>query len=141
MVGAALPILESGLSPAVPAVPNACASTALISSELMWTSALGLGDTVEAIALGVEELSDDDVVCCCVAACSNCAIFWSKDCACSAIAAAACGCATGAGFFRTSTTATRDRSSVAMLMMRSILSFIQISGTFGIAIEKRDDQA
>src|SRR5271169_4127419 len=101
MVGAALPTLEFGVRPAIPpALPSDCASTALISSELMCTSALGLA-VAEVVAdeLGLAaapEVSVDALACDCCVACSNCAIFWSNDCACSAIAAGACGCATGA---------------------------------------------
>src|ERR1700722_6262290 len=123
MVGAAPPRLESGESPDAPAaLPRDCASTALISSELMWTSGLGLEDADCPASVRDAEVSEDppDVD----PEASNCAIFWSNACACSAIAAAACGFATGAGFFRTRIMATNDATSVAMLMMRSTLIFI-----------------
>src|ERR1700722_6272381 len=124
MVGAAPPILESGERPDAPAaLRNDCASTALISSELMCTSGLGLEDpdcpASRREAEASEEPPDVDPD-----ACSYCAIFWSKACACSAIAAAGCGFATGAGFFSTRIMATNDATSVAMLMMRSSLNFI-----------------
>src|SRR5579863_5436694 len=123
MVGAALPTLESGVRPALPAVPSDCASTALISSELMCTSALGPAAGDDAGLAADCELSVEELDCDCCVACSNCAIFWSNDCACSAIAAGACGCATGAGRFNTRTIATSDATNVAMLMIRSILYF------------------
>src|ERR1035437_2906981 len=125
MVGAPLPTLESGERPDAPAaLPNVCASTALISSELMCTSALGVGDAAcPASGFAVSE-GPLDVDCC--VACSNSAIFWSYDRACSAMAAGACVCATGTGFFRTRIMATNDASNVAMLMMRSSLNFMTI---------------
>ena len=98
MVGAPLPMLESGVSAAPPAVPKDCASTALISSELMWTSALGAAEATCPASGFASEDPFAGVVCC--VACVNSAIFWSNDWACSAMAAAACVGATGAGFFR-----------------------------------------
>ena len=77
-------------------------------------------DDGAAVLLEVESLAGG--VCC--VACLNSAIFWSNDCACSAMAAGACVGATGAGFFNTKTMATKAATKVAMLMMRSSLSFM-----------------
>src|SRR5580658_2678117 len=86
----------------------------------MWTSALGLG------AVGWGEVVSGPLGGDCWVACSNSAIFWSKDWACSAMAAGVCRGATGAGFRRTSKMATNEATRVAMLMMRSSLSFMAI---------------
>ncbi len=128
MVGAAPPMLESGVRLAPPAVPRDCANTALISSELMYTSAFGGDETGPASGLaGVGNPLGAD----CWVAWSNCAIFCSNDWACSAMAAAGSGCATGAGFFRTRKMATSDATSVVMLMMRSSLSFFMATPAVG----------
>src|ERR1700720_2952566 len=64
IAGAPLPTLESADRAAPPAFPNDCATTALISSELMCTSAFGLDDaTCPGSGLASEDpLGCDDCV-------------------------------------------------------------------------------
>src|SRR6266567_3684920 len=145
MVSAPLPTLESGVRAVPGALPNDCASTALISSELMCTSALG----ADCPASG---LDSNPLGCDCCVACANSAIFWSNDWACSAMAAGACDCATGAGFFRSRMTATNDAPKVTILMMRLSFNFMTIlersaqeqagpASWYGLSSKKLDDRS
>src|SRR5271170_5759982 len=81
----------------------ACASAAVISSELKRTCAGGWPGSL---------------------GCSNCSSFFSTDSTFAAAAAGDCAGATGAGFLSTRTRATTDVTKVATLMMRSIFHFI-----------------